>query len=188
LTKTNSCPSIKYKYSFCDESFPSRTKFFKYFKNTKPDYNRKKKSLDLINKLIQEYNLQEIISSVLLLSIRTGLGYHNYMYLIIYLCLTKDGPINTTCWDTGCNALFIDCSWLKKILPGSEIRIIITALIVKGIKSNSYDTNEYIILNLRVPSYNRKSTKPTKIILRYEFYIIDKFLANILIGINVIVP
>jgi hypothetical protein len=95
LTETSSCLSIKYKYSFCDKSFFSRTKLFKYFKNTKPDYNRKKKSPNLINKLIQEYNLQEIISSTPLLSIKTGLGYRGYIYLIIHLRLTKDGPIDT---------------------------------------------------------------------------------------------
>jgi hypothetical protein len=110
------------------------------------------------------------------------------MYLIVYLRLTKDGPINITCWDTGCNILFIDCSWLKKILLGNKIRIIAIALTVKSIKSNSYDTSEYIILNLRVPSYNQESIEPIKVILRYEFYIIDKLLANILIGMDIMVP
>jgi hypothetical protein len=91
---------------------------------------------------------------VFLLSIRIGLGYCGYMYLIVYLRLTKDGLIDITCWDTSCNVLFIDYSWLKRILLGNEIRTIITALIVKSIESNSYDTSEYIILNLRVPGYN----------------------------------
>jgi hypothetical protein len=58
---------------------------------------------------------------------------------------------------------------------------------VKNIKSNSYDTSEYIILSLRIPSYNRESIEPIKVILRHEFYIIDKFLINILIRINIIV-
>jgi hypothetical protein len=188
LTETGSRPSIKHKCSFCDESFLSRTKFFKYLKNTKPNHNRKKKSPDLIDKLMQEYDLQEVVSSAPLFSIRTGLGYRGYTYLIVHLRLTKDGPIDITCWDTGCNTLLIDCSWLKKILPGNEIRIIAIALIVKGIESNSHDTSEYVILNLRVPSYNRESTEPTKIILYHEFYVIDKFLANILISMNVMVP
>jgi hypothetical protein len=124
---------------------------------------------------------------MLLLNIRTGLGYCSYMYLIIHLHLTKDRPIDTTYWDTGCNTLFIDYSWLKKILLGSKIRIIAIAFIIKGIENNSYDTSEYIILNLRVPGYNQESIKPTKVILRYEFYIINKLLANILISINIIV-
>jgi predicted transcriptional regulator len=106
----------------------------------------------------------------------------------MYLRLTKDRLINTTCWDTGCNTLFIDCSWLKKILLGNKIRIIAITLIIKGIKSNSYDTSKYIILNLRVPSYNQESTEFTKVILRYKFYVIDKFPANILISIDVIIP
>jgi hypothetical protein len=58
---------------------------------------------------------------------------------------------------------------------------------VKSIKSNSYNTNKYIILNLRISSYNQENIKPTKIILRYEFYIINKFPTNILISINVII-
>jgi hypothetical protein len=58
---------------------------------------------------------------------------------------------------------------------------------VKNIKSNSYDISKYIILSLRIPSYNRESLKPTEIILRYKFYIINKFPANILININIIV-
>jgi hypothetical protein len=123
-----------------------------------------------------------------LLNIRTGLGYYNYIYLIIYLRLTKDKPIDTTCWDTGCNTLFINCSWLKKILLGSEIRIIITVLIVKSIESNSYDISEYIILNLRVPGYNQESIESTKVILCYEFYVINKLPANILISIDIMVP
>jgi hypothetical protein len=109
------------------------------------------------------------------------------MYLIIYLRLTKDRLINTTYWDTSCNTLFIDCSWLKRILLGSKIRIIIIAFIIKSIESNSYDTSEYIIFNLKIPSYNQESIEPIEIILYYEFYIIDKFLVNILISINVIV-
>jgi hypothetical protein len=125
---------------------------------------------------------------VLLLSIRTSLGYCSYMYLIIYFRLTKDKLIDTTCWNTSCNALFIDCSWLKRILLGNEIRIIAIVFIIKSIESNSYNTNKYIILNLRVPSYNRESIKPIEIILCYEFYIIDKLLTNILISINIIVP
>jgi hypothetical protein len=101
--------------------------------------------------------------------------------------LTKNRPIDTTCWDTSYNALLIDRSWLKRILLGNKIRIIATALIIKSIESNSYDTSEYIILNLRIPSYNQESIKSTKIILRYEFYIINKFPTNILIGINIII-
>jgi hypothetical protein len=123
-----------------------------------------------------------------LLSIRTSLGYCSYTYLIIYLRLTKDRPINTTCWDTSCNTLFIDRSWLKRILLRNKIRIITIVFIIKGIESNSYDISEYVILNLRVLGYNRESIKPTKIILCYEFYIIDKFPANILISIDIIVP
>jgi hypothetical protein len=125
---------------------------------------------------------------VFLFSIKTSLGYRSYMYLIVYLRLTKNRLIDTTCWDTGCNTLFINCSWLKRILLGNKICIIITALIIKSIKNNSHDTSEYIILNLRVPGYNQESTEPTKIILRYEFYVIDKFPANILISIDIIVP
>jgi hypothetical protein len=59
---------------------------------------------------------------------------------------------------------------------------------VKNIKSNSYDTSKYIILNLGVLSYNQENIKPTKIILRYKFYIIDKLPINILISTDVIVP
>jgi hypothetical protein len=187
LIKTDSCPLIKYKYSFCNKFFFSRIKFFKYLKNTKPDYNRKKKSLNLINKLIQEYNFQEIVSSAPLLNIRTSLRYHDYIYLIVYFCLTKNRLIDITYWDTSYNTLFINCSWLKKILLKNEIRIIAIALIIKSIESNSYDISKYIILNLRVPSYNRKNIKPTKIILYHEFYIINKLPINILISINVIV-
>jgi hypothetical protein len=109
------------------------------------------------------------------------------MYLIVYLRLTKDKLIDTIYWDTGCNILLIDYSWLKRILLRNKIRIIVIALTIKNIKNNSYDTSEYIILNLRVPSYNQESTKPTKIILRYKFYIINKLPTNILISINIIV-
>jgi hypothetical protein len=59
---------------------------------------------------------------------------------------------------------------------------------IKSIKSNSYDISKYIILNLKVPGYNQESIKPIKIILRHEFYIIDKFPVNILIGIDIIIP
>jgi hypothetical protein len=110
------------------------------------------------------------------------------MYFIIYLRLTKDRLINTTCWDTSCNILLINRSWLKRILLGNEIRIIITTLIIKNIENNSYNISKYIILNLRVPSYNQESTEPTEIILRHEFYIINKFPANILISMDIIVP
>jgi hypothetical protein len=104
------------------------------------------------------------------------------------LRLTKNKLVNTTCWDTSYNILFINYSWLKRILLGSKICIIAIALTVKSIESNSYNTSKYIILSLRVPSYNQESIKPTKVILRYEFYIVDKLLTNILISINIIVP
>jgi predicted transcriptional regulator len=106
----------------------------------------------------------------------------------MHLRLTKNKPINTTCWDTSCNILFIDYSWFKRILPGNKIRIITIVFIIKSIKNNSYNTSEYIILNLRVPSYNQENIKPIKIILRYEFYIINKFPTNILISMDIIVP
>jgi hypothetical protein len=176
FTKTSSRPSIKYKCFFCDKSFFSQTKLFKYLKNTKPDYNRKKKSPDLINKLIQEHNLQEIISSAPLLSIRIGLGYCSYMYLIIHLRLTKDGLINTIYWDTGCNTLFINYSWLKRILLGNKICIIVIALTVKSIKSNSHDTSKYVILNLRVLGYNRGSIKPIELSCATSFMLLTSFL------------
>jgi hypothetical protein len=188
LTETGSRPSIKHKCSLCDESFPSRTKLFKHLKNAKPDHDRKKKSPDLIDKLMQEHDLQEVVSSAPPLSIGTGLGYRGYTYLIVHLRLTKDGPIDTTCWDTGCNASLIDRSWLKRMSPGSEIRTMATALTVKGIEGNSHDTSEYVILNLRVPGYNRESTEPTEVILRHEFHVVDKLPANMLIGMDVMVP
>jgi hypothetical protein len=106
----------------------------------------------------------------------------------VHLRLTKDRLIDTTCWDTSCNTLLIDRSWLKRILLGSKIYIIAITLIIKSIESNSYNTNEYVILNLRVPGYNQENIEPIKIILYHEFYVINKFLINILIGINVIVP
>jgi hypothetical protein len=124
---------------------------------------------------------------VFLFSIRTGLGYRSYMYFIIYLRLTKDRLIDTTCWDTGCNTLLINYSWFKRILLGNKIRIIIIVFIVKNIKSNSYDTSKYVILSLRVPGYNRESIELTEVILYYKFYIIDKFPTNILISINIII-
>jgi hypothetical protein len=74
------------------------------------------------------------------------------------------------------------------MLLGNEIRIIAIALIIKSIESNSHNTSKYIILNLRVPSYNQENIEPIEIILYHEFYIIDKFPANILIGIDVMVP
>jgi hypothetical protein len=110
------------------------------------------------------------------------------MYLIIYLRLTKDRLIDIIYWDTGYNTLFINYSWFKRILLRNKIYIIIMIFIIKNIKSNSYNTSEYIILNLRVPSYNQESIELTKIILYYKFYIINKFLANILISINIIIP
>jgi hypothetical protein len=58
---------------------------------------------------------------------------------------------------------------------------------VKNIKNNFYNTSEYIIFSLRIPSYNQENIEPIEIILRHEFYIINKFLANILIGINIII-
>jgi hypothetical protein len=122
-----------------------------------------------------------------LFSIKTSLGYYNYIYLIIYLRLTKNKPINIICWDTGCNTLLINYSWLKRILLGNKIRIIAIVLKIKSIKNNSYNTSEYIILSLRIPSYNQESIEPTKIILCYEFYIVDKFPINILISINIII-
>jgi hypothetical protein len=124
---------------------------------------------------------------VFLFNIKTSLGYYSYIYLIIYLRLTKNGLVDTTCWDTSCNTLFINCSWLKKILLGNKIYNITIALTVKSIENNSYDTSEYIILSLRIPGYNRESIEPIKIILRYKFHIIDKLPANILIGIDIIV-
>jgi hypothetical protein len=59
---------------------------------------------------------------------------------------------------------------------------------IKNIESNSYDTSKYIILNLRIPSYNQENIKPIEIILCHKFYIIDKLPINILISIDIIVP
>jgi hypothetical protein len=120
--------------------------------------------------------LPEKLSTCLPYAIGTGLGYRGYSYLTVFLRLAKDAKYDPTCFDTGCTASLVDRLWLHQRLPEVETRQMVQPLRVRGIADNAHETNEYVILTLRIKG------------LVGEYHIVDGLQANMLISTDVMVP
>jgi hypothetical protein len=59
---------------------------------------------------------------------------------------------------------------------------------MRGIADNKYDIAKYIILNIRIPRKDLKTSLSAKAIIRREAYIINNLQANMLISTDIILP
>ena len=87
------------------------------------------------------------------------------------------------CLDTGCSVTLMDRAFLTRTHPGLEIRTMASPITVRGLGSNTHQTSEYVVTPLCFPG-----KEVTAITASREIHIVDDLKANILVGMDIMVP
>ena len=77
----------------------------------------------------------------------------------------------------------MDRAFLLRVQPNLTIRTIASPIRVRGLGSNVHETSEYIVTPLYFPG-----TEATAILAPREIHIVDNLKANILVGMDIMVP
>jgi len=90
--------------------------------------------------------------------------------------------------DTGYRVTITNRAFIKRTLPRTYIRTIVTLLEVTGIGKDKYKTAKYIITPLFLLGRNKLDYEVIAKTASREIYLVDNLRANILIGIDVMTP
>ena len=97
--------------------------------------------------------------------------------------LTLDMDLDDGCLDTGCSVTLIDRAFLALAMPNLPIKTMASLIKVRRLGSNVHETAEYMITPLYLPG-----EESTTILAPREIHIVDNLKANVLIGIDIMVP
>ncbi len=99
--------------------------------------------------------------------------------------LSPEQPSKTTGYlDTGCSVTLVDRAFLNGNYPDLPIREMASPITVRGLGSNKHETSEYIVTSLYFPSQDADMV----MLAPREIHIVNNLKANLLIGIDIMVP
>ena len=119
----------------------------------------------------------------------SGHAFRQYHYATVDIQLTPEQPEPTKgCADSGCSVTLVDRAFLKSLLPDCEIRTMSTPITVRGLGSNLHQTAEYAIVPLYFQGTDSEGSKVLAMTSPREIHLVDQLKANILIGMDIMVP
>ena len=113
----------------------------------------------------------------------TGHAFRQYHYAMAQFQLTPDSDPKSGCLDTGCSVTLMDRAFLALTHPGLAIRTMASPITVRGLGANVHQTAEYVVTPLYFPGEHAIAVTAPR-----EVHIVDDLKANILIGMDVMVP
>ena len=114
----------------------------------------------------------------------TGQAFRQYHYAMAAIKLKLENDADNGCLDTGCSVSLMDRSWLVKANPELSVKTMASPITVRGLGSNRHQTSEYVVTPLLFPG-NDNITAMTS---PREIHIVDDLKANLLIGMDIMVP
>lgn len=171
----------------CGKEFASKSKLHEHIR-------RKKHFMTVVEEPIgnDAPDLEEFyekISPIPSQALGSGLNYRGYTYLAVQLKLSKNGSLESTCWDTGCNSSLISRSFLMKHRPEIEIRKMATPLRIKGVGGRIESATDYVFLKLWIPGTDEDNdAKDCQAVIEREFHVVDSLEPNILVGTDIMLP
>lgn len=117
------------------------------------------------------------------LEVGTGHAFRQYHYAMAAIQLDLEKDPENGCLDTGCSVTLMDRVFLAKTRPGLTIQTMASPITVRGLGSNKHQTSEYVVTSLYLPSEDG-----TAMLAPREIHIVDDLKANVLIGMDIMVP
>ena len=119
----------------------------------------------------------------------SGHAFRQYHYATIDILLSPEQPEpKKGCADSGCSVTLVDKAFLKSLLPDCTIRTMSTPITVRGLGSNLHQTAEYAIVPLYFQGTDSAGARVLAMTSPREIHIVDQLKANILIGMDIMVP
>ena len=86
--------------------------------------------------------------------------------------------------DSGYSVILINRAFLLEQMPNTRIYIMASLILVRGIGSNYYSINKYVLFKIYLPG--KRNNKDIRVKITREAYLIDGLKAKILLSIDVI--
>ena len=183
--------------SRCEATFPSRNKLFRHLRgkcqkpesttgNDVPKINLKKPNTPIA----PNEGVDTIIQSTAELSHsdRPGYNFRSWKYATMKVRYLPDSHAEESevSPDSGCGVTLGDRAYLRKQLPGLEIKKLASPIPVRGVGSKIVNSDEYAIVTIYVKGTIGGEAKTA--CLTMEVHIVDDLKANLLIGNDTMVP
>ena len=130
---------------------------------------------------LTELNKQLVHSNATNIS-ANGYGFQGWRYATVDTRFSQTEPLASICLDTSCTASLVDRAFLANHALNAPVRHMISPMKVCGLSSTSHSVNEYVQLDIYLPSHGRTA------IIRREIHIVDSLKANMLVSTDILVP
>ena len=111
-----------------------------------------------------------------------GYAFRGYRFATAEISLRLHGKLHSLCLDSGCTMSLIDRQFLLREVKNVVIKKMPTPMNVRGIGNKKHDASEYT--QVQFFFYTAKGVA----IIEREVHIIDDLAANVLIGIDIMMP
>ena len=115
--------------------------------------------------------------------IGTGHAFRQYHYAMAAIGLFLEMNPENGCLDTGCSVTLMDRAFLARTHPNLAIKRMASPITVRGLGSTMHETDEYVVTPLCFPGKDA-----TAITAPREIHVVDNLKANILVGMDIMVP
>ena len=181
-------PTIQYPCRRCKQAFPSNNKLHKHVRSCQVQ-KEASKPFEASKHSAGPYVLAadattDVVRSTAPAEANPGYGFRNWHYIEFSLQLSRNSPLSTICYDTGCTMSLVNKVFLKEQCPDVQIQTLSDAINVRGVGDTMHQCTDFAVLDFYVPGSNSR-----KIVLAHfsrEIYIVDKLKAKVLMGIDII--
>jgi hypothetical protein len=150
----------------CPARFSRRNTLFAHLRSTN-HYMADAEEEPTPNDPTAEYDPQ-IVKSTAPKTFGTGYSFRTYNYLEVQVRLTKFGPDNWICLDTGARRSLIDRDWLALVCPNAMVLTRASEVSVRGIDNRLQTTTNYVVLQVLMPGHDKSNDQVSLAEIRRE--------------------
>ena len=113
-----------------------------------------------------------------------GYSFRGWRYATAKAAIGKsDSPLADICLDTGCTATLSDKRFFREKHPNTKIHVMPAPLEVSGIGQTKHSAREYAMMDFYLPGKDGRVAN-----FRREVHLVDNLKANLLVGVDIMVP
>ena len=170
-----------YIYRSCQKQFKSNNLLYKHMRARECSPKPSATAPVAFNSTI------EIIPSTTpITDLSTGFGFRSYHFLTLLIALSVAAIAVSVYLDIDYLVTLINRAFLLKQIPGIYIRTIALPISVRGISTNYYSTNEYVLLEIYL--LGTRNGKNIRAKITREAYLVNSLKVKMLLGTNIIGP
>lgn len=117
---------------------------------------------------------------------KDGLAHQGWHYASLKASAIEKGEEFDICVDTGCSLGIVDQGFLNRHYPGAEIHKSKQPIKIRGIGSKIHQGSGFVTISLYLRG--QLDTKEARAQITREFHVVPDLRANVLLGIDTLVP